>query len=241
MAPTTTSRFASATAARPASVVNARPAYLRPVPAASSREAVSAELERIGSTVAYRRGQMLVEEGNPAEYVFRVVSGALRSVRLLPDGRRYITNFLLPGDFFGLADVETYTQSVEAVADAKIVRYSRNAFQALLERDPRAGRHFLELVCGELSAAQERLLLLGRKNAMERIATFLLTMADRTKASEIDLPMNRSDVADYLGLTVETVSRLLTQLRGSRVIELPTANHIRVRNRDALKGISTAA
>lgn len=222
----------------------ARPSYLRPVPTASSNDVVAAELERIGTALPYARGALVIEEGNSAEYVFKVTRGALRSVRLLADGRRYITSFLLPDDFFGLADTTVYSQTVEAIADAIVIRYSRRSFEGLLERDARAGRHFLGLVCGELSAAQDRLLLLGRKSALERMAAFLLAMVDhKTNTStppgqiEIELPMNRSDVADYLGLTVETVSRLLSHLRSRRIIDLPTTNHVIFLDREALEDI----
>ncbi len=226
-----------------APATSARPSHLRPVPAG---DAVSAELDRIGTVMNYARGRMVIEEGNPAEYVYKVVGGALRSVRLLPDGRRCITNFLLPGDFFGFTESREYLHTVEAIADATVVRYSRRGFEVLLEGNPRAGRRFFGLMCQELSVAQDRLLLLGRKHALERLATFLLAMADRkssaiaTGGNAIELPMNRTDVADYLGLTVETVSRLLTQLRGRRIIDLPTANHVVILKRDDLEDISSS-
>ncbi len=203
---------------------------------------VTAGLDNLGASVSYLRGKTVIEEGNTADYVYKVVSGALRKVRLLPDGRRHITSFLMPGDFFGFAEGREYTHSVEAVADVTLVRYARRGFEAVLEHDPRAGRHFLGLVCRALSATQEQLLLLGRKSALERMATFLLAMADkaaeRGAGAELDLPMNRSDVADYLGLTIETVSRLITRLRAQRIIDTPDAHRILIRKRDALEDIS---
>ena len=226
-----------------AAQTSGRTAYLRPIASVPAADSLNGDLDRLGTTHSYPQGKLIVEEGDAAEHVFKVTSGALRAVRLLPDGRRYITRFLLPGDFFGLADRAEYGNSVEVVQHATVVRYTRSGFDALLERNTRAGRHFLGLVCGELTAAQDRLLLLGRKNALERMATFLLAMADRQQekgkaADAIDLPMNRTDVADYLGLTVETVSRLLTQMRSRRMIELPSANHVVFRNREALEELS---
>ena len=218
----------------------ARPTHLRPVPATSP----SATLDQIGTTVSYARGKTIIEEGNPAEYVYKVVTGALRKIRLLADGRRHINSFLMPGDFFGFAEGRDYSHTVEAVADVTLVRYARRGFDAVLENDPRASRHFLGLVSRTLSATQDHLLLLGRKSALERMATFLLALSDRRAAghkdgTELDLPMNRSDVADYLGLTIETVSRLITRLRSLRVIDTPDAHRIVILKRDALEDLST--
>jgi len=218
-----------------------RPVHLRPVPATPS---TASPLDKVGTSVSYARGKTIIEEANPAEYVYKVVSGALRKLRLLPDGRRQITSFLMPGDFFGFAEGACYTHTVEAVADVTLVRYARRGFEAVLEQDPRAGRHFLALVCKALSATQDQLLLLGRKSAVERMASFLLALADRKTAggkggAELDLPMNRSDVADYLGLTIETVSRLVTRLRALRIIDTPDAHRIVILKRDALEDLST--
>jgi CRP/FNR family transcriptional regulator len=214
--------------------------------------APAAALDRLGSSVTYPRGKTVIEEGNPADFVYKVVSGALRKVRLLPDGRRHITSFLMPGDFFGFAEGPDYTHTVEAVADVTLVRYARRGFDEVLENDPRAGHHFLGLICRTLSATQDQLLLLGRKSALERLASFLLAIADRTEAerkradqkaagrpgAELDLPMNRADVADYLGLTIETVSRLITRLRSLRLIDTPDAHRVVILDRNGLHGIS---
>ena len=201
-----------------------------------------AGLDSLGTSVGYVRGKTVVEEGNPADYVYKVVAGALRKVRLLPDGRRHITSFLLPGDFFGFAEGASYTHSVEAVADVTLLRYPRRGFDTLLDSDPRAGRHFLGLVCRTLSATQDQLLLLSRKSALERLASFLLALADRkgpgAKGAELDLPMNRADVADYLGLTIETVSRLITRMRTLHLIDAPDSHRIVILDRGALRAIS---
>lgn len=220
-----------------------RPEYLQPVPAARREDAMTAKLDRIGSIQSVAAGKMVLQEQETADYVYKVISGTLRAVRLLPDGRRYITSFLLPGDFFGFTANGHYSQTIEAVADAKLVRYSRRGFNAVLEADAHAGQHFFGLMCAELSAAQDRMLLLGRKSAMERMATFLLAMGERqSNASkdrrDVHLPMSRSDIADYLGLTVETVSRILTQLKNRRVIDLPNVNHVLFKDRDGLEEIS---
>ena len=216
-----------------------RASYLTPVPTLSPAAIVAAGLDRLGTVTMLERGRMLIQEQDPAEHVFKVLSGALRAVRLLPDGRRYITEFLLPGDYVGLAENGTYSQTIEAVTDAKVVKYSRRRLDAFLDSDARAGRHFFGLVCGELSAAQDRMLLLGRKSALERMASFLLAIADRRSpdATAVDLPMSRSDIADYLGLTIETVSRVLGQLRAREIIDVPTVNRIVFTDREALEDI----
>jgi len=217
-----------------------RAPYLTPVPTPSAAAMVGAGLDRLGTLTMIERGRMLLQEQDPAEHVFKVLSGALRAVRLLPDGRRHITEFFLTGDYVGLAENGAHSQTIEAVADTKLVKYSRRRFEAFRDSDARAGRHFFGLVCGELSAAQDRLLLLGRKSALERIASFLLAIADRrsSEATAVDLPMSRSDIADYLGLTIETVSRALGQLRAREIIDVPSVNRIVFTDRTALEDIS---
>lgn len=212
----------------------------RPAPRPADRPAV--QLESLGALVAYPCGKTIVEAGDPAETVFKVMSGVVRTVRLLPDGRRHVASFLLPGDVFGYAADEEYPCAVEAVGSVSLLRIPRARFEALLESDAAARRRFLSMVCGELSAVQDQLLLLGRKTAVERIATFLLATADRRArdgepARDVHLPMTRADIADYLGLTVETVSRVLSQLRHQGLIELPQATHVVFRDRDALEDI----
>lgn len=199
-----------------------------------------ANLDELGTAHVVPRGKTVAEEGAPAEYVFKVVSGAFRMVRLLPDGRRSVIDFLLPGDYFGLAENSTYSHSLEVISDASFVRYPKDQLRQLLDSDPRASRRFFSLMCGQLAAAQDRLLMLSRKSAVERIASFVLAMADRSQRKDgaIKLPMNRADVADYLGLTIETVSRTLSQLKSEKVIELPTACQIVLLDRDRLKAIS---
>lgn len=197
-------------------------------------------LDRLGVRIVVARNKAVIEGGDPADHVFKVVSGALRMVRLLPDGRRHLSSFLMPDDFFGLADSDAYSQSVEAVSEATLMRYPRHRFEALLNSDASVSHRFLDVVCGQLAATQERLLVLGRMTATERLVTFLLGMADRKSrtAPEVELPMSRADIADYLGLTIETVSRGLTDLRSRRIIDLPTPNHIVFLKRQALEQIS---
>ncbi len=217
-----------------------RPSYVPSVPATPAKISPVSALDGIGTAVKFAAGKTICEEGAAAEYVYKVVSGAVRKVRLLPDGRRHITSFVLAGDLFGFKDGAEYHDAVEAITEVTLVRYSQSAFERLMQSDSRLMRHVFGLICQKFSATQERLVLLGRKAALERIATFLLGMADGKTypRAEIDLPMNRADIADYLGLTVETVSRNLTQLRERHIIDMPTANRIVLLKRGQLEDIS---
>lgn len=215
-----------------------------PAAARASERTTHRSLDRLGSIVVAKRNQTVIEEGQAADYVFKVITGALRVVRLLPDGRRHVASFLLPGDFFGLSPSGVHTQTIEVVADATCVRYPRRGFDAILRTDPAAIHRLLTLISGQLSAAHDRLLLLGRQTAAERLAAFLLALDHRDRSGApkrptIELAMCRADIADYLGMTVETVSRLLTEFRRKGIIELPEANHVVLLRRSALEGLSS--
>lgn len=221
-------------------------------PAASSSEPASiaptqgggelAALDRVGGVVTLRRDQALFQEGDPARYCFKVLTGALRSCRLLADGRRHIGEFLLPGDFIGLELDDSYRFTAEAVSDATLMRYSRQAVDRLAEQQPLLGKCLLDRICGDLYAAQSQMLLLGRKNATERLASFLLMMAGRSGTGDrLSLPMTRNDIADHLGLTTETVSRVFGQLKHQGVIRMPASSEVLLRNRDGLQTLAEAA
>lgn len=216
-----------------------------PAPVALSNQyGLAMRLQRIAMEVAHPAGWTIIRVGDTAVSVFKVVSGVLRSVRLLPDGRRHIASFLLPGDFFGFSDTGIYSHTVEAIDDVKLLRFPRDRFEAILEADADARRCFFTLVCGELSAVQDHMLLLGRKTALERLASFLLHLADRDptpvqgEATKVSLPMCRVDIGDYLGLTIETVSRLLSQLRRRKIIALPRSNRVLFLDREMLEAIA---
>ncbi|WP_298722644.1 helix-turn-helix domain-containing protein [uncultured Ferrovibrio sp.] len=214
-------------------------------------QSVNAQLQQIASVVHLEREETLLDEGDPADHVYQVARGTLRAVKLLPDGRRCITKFIHAGDHVGLSQVDTYSFSIEAVTDATLVRYPRRRFQALLQSDAKLMHSFYAIMCDELAATQDRMLLLGRKSASERLASFLLNMAMRSVKSEgamtedggiiVELPMSRADIADYLGLTIETVSRLISKLRAQRIITLRKAQEIVLLRRDLLEEMSEAA
>ena len=183
-------------------------------------------------------GQTLILEGDEAGHAFIVIKGLVRLYKLLPDGRRQITRFLFESDFHGLVLEETCTDSAEAVTETVVCRWPRAKLTQLCTEYPKLERRLLCEASNELMAAQEQMLLLGRKTASERLASFLDALMSRQAAGTVHLPMPRTDIADYLGLTVETVSRTFTKLRKSGVIETPDAFCAVIRDPDALKDIA---
>ncbi len=167
--------------------------------------------------------QVLFDEGDPAESTFVVTSGMLKVFKLLADGRRQIVGFMVPGDFLGLAFGRLYLLSAEAVTPVGLCSFRRSQFLEFLDACPALEKEILLRTSTELAAAQEQMLLLGRKSATERVASFILSMARRRlpkSDAPVELPMSRADIADYLGLTVETVSRTFSVLRKRALIEL---------------------
>jgi CRP/FNR family transcriptional regulator, nitrogen fixation regulation protein len=196
------------------------------------------QMQLMGAVMSYPRNVEIFGENEPADYLYKVISGSVRTYKILSDGRRQIGGFYMPGDIFGLEFADGHTLSAEAITDAKVLVIKRSALAALSERDATIGRDLYALTAGELRRAQERILLLI-KSAQERVASFLLEMAERvTPGSAIDLPMSRQDIADYLGLTIETVSRTLTSLESAATIEVPSSRRIVLRNRVALSRLN---
>ena len=195
-------------------------------------------IELMGALMPFARNSEIYGENEPADYLYKVVSGTVRTYKVLVDGRRQIGAFYLPGDIFGLETGDDHTFSAEAITDCKIVVIKRSAVVALAARDNDVARQMWALTARELQRAQDHILVLI-KSAQERVAGFLLEMADRAAgAGTIELPMSRQDIADYLGLTIETISRTLTQLEKSAAIAVPTSRRIVVRNRSALSRLN---
>ncbi len=192
------------------------------------------ELYRLDAIVSHIHldvGETLFYEGDEPGHVFTVATGTLRLYKMLPDGRRQITGFVFPGDFLGLATQEGFSYSTEAVTEAGLCRFPTRRLRALFDEFPKLETRLLSKARDELIAAQEQMLLLGRKAPAEKIASFLLGLSRRVErwnmpANPVLLPMSRGDIADYLGLTVETVSRTFTRLRSEGVIELPESHRV---------------
>jgi CRP/FNR family transcriptional regulator len=184
-----------------------------------------ARLSTILTVAELAAGQGFIDEGEPATCFFNVVTGTAKLFKLLPDGRRQITGFVGPGQFLGLAVSDTYAFSAEAIDQVRFCRFPRAALRAVLDDFPQMEKRLLEVASNELVAAQEQMLLLGRKTARERLASFLLAQSRQGmpcghSRQRFRLPMTRVDIADYLGLTIETVSRTLTRLRAEGLIDI---------------------
>jgi CRP/FNR family transcriptional regulator, nitrogen fixation regulation protein len=208
-------------------------------PSRTGKDLQADTIELMGALVPFARNTEIYGENEPAEYLYKVVSGTVRTYKVLVDGRRQIGGFYLPGDMFGLETGDEHTFSAEAITDCKIIVIKRSAVVALAARDNNVAQQMWALTARELHRAQDRILVLI-KSAQERVAGFLLEMADRAAGSAaVELPMSRQDIADYLGLTIETVSRTLTQLEKTAAIELPTSRRILLRNRSALTRLNS--
>ncbi|MFT3754671.1 MAG: Crp/Fnr family transcriptional regulator [Pseudoxanthomonas sp.] len=202
-------------------------------------------LESQVGEVAVAAGRMLVREGDERRHVFTVTSGSLRRIRLLPDGRRLVAGFLLPGDYIGFSGAVRYRHSIEAIQDSVLCVFSSQDMRELCDRFPELERELLSRACAELDDTRNNLMSLARMTPVERLAGFLLDMAARRQrqghdADSVFLPMTRADIADYLGLTVETVSRCFTKLRSQGVIATDDPQHVRILQSNALKALSEA-
>jgi CRP/FNR family nitrogen fixation transcriptional regulator len=192
-----------------------------------------------GSVCSYGKDEEIFGEGDRAAYVYKVLSGVVRTSKLLCDGRRQIDAFHLSGDIFGIEAGEEYRFCAESVGDCTVIAYRRSHLGALTGANNVLGEEFTLGMMRSLIRAQNHMLLLGRKSALEKIATFLLDMAGRMFGNEaVDLPMSRMDIADHLGLTIETVSRSFTQLERQGVIELPSARRVVLSNKAALERLN---
>ncbi len=202
-----------------------------------------ADLQRLSAVAVVSEaqpGQMFISEGDRAENFFNITAGTARLFKLMSDGRRQITGFAGRGHFLGLAVSDSYAFSAEAIEPLRYCRFSRRHMRELLDDFPAFEKRLLAVASNELVAAQEQMLLLGRKTARERVASFLLTRSDEAApraglSQHLRLPMTRSDIADYLGLTIETVSRTLTRLKGEHLIGIPNVSEILIQNRRGLE------
>jgi CRP/FNR family transcriptional regulator, anaerobic regulatory protein len=202
-----------------------------------------AHLAEIAVVLEAAPGRCFIDEGERADYFFNLTAGTVKLFKLLPDGRRQITGFVGIGHFLGLAVSDTYAFSAEAIDRVRYCRFNRGKLRALLDKFPLMEKRLLEVAANELVAAQEQMLLLGRKTARERLASFL-SMQSRQGApcgrprTRFTLAMTRSDIADYLGLTIETVSRTLTRLRAEGLIDFAAQHDVVVRDPASLGALA---
>lgn len=194
---------------------------------------------RTQPTETFAPGQALFWEGDDALQIFEVLQGVLRIYRIMPDGRRSIVGFIYPGDVIGVSVQKRYLFTAEAVSEVKVRRFARSRFFATINETPALQPQLIALLCDEMSAAQDQMLLLGRKTAEERVVSFLLTIyRKRAKGAEIELPMSRQDMADYLGLTIETISRMMTSLTRRGLISAGTRHVVALRELSTLRELA---
>ena len=199
-------------------------------------------MQSIGQSVHFAREATIFSEGDPALYSYKVVSGTVRVCKMMSDGRRQIAEFVGKDEFFGFEWLDTYSLTAEALEDVVVMRLPRARLDRLSDERRDVQRRLMSLLSHDLHTAQNHLVLLGRQTAKERVASFLLSLAARSRATDggtFDIPMCRQDIADYLGLTIETVSRTLSQLERDDLIDLPTSRQIRLKDIDALRDLNT--
>lgn len=217
----------------------AQPADIFMRPARESEPCQVGSIKLTGQSLSFRRNAEIYGEGAPAAYLYKVVSGAVRTYRVLADGRRQIQAFYAPGDIFGFGLESEHTHSAEAIVDSRVMLIRRRAIAALAARDGDVACQLWTLTARELRRVQNHTMLLV-KTARERVVSFLLEMAERGPTDEpVTLPMSRQDIADYLGLTIETVSRTLTSLESVEAIALPNSRRIVLRDRAALRRLGS--
>ncbi|HEY1935645.1 MAG TPA: helix-turn-helix domain-containing protein [Acetobacteraceae bacterium] len=217
--------------ARPSSVCNAIP------------EADLSRLAAAAMVMEIPAGTTFIQEGEPATAFFNITRGTAKLFKLLPDGRRQITGFARVGHFLGLAVSDTFAFSAEAIEPVRLCRFSRIRLRVLLDDFPAMEKRLLEVAANELVAAQEQMLLLGRKTARERLASFLVMQSHQAAPCQpartrFALPMTRGDIADYLGLTIETISRTLTHFRTEGLIDIPAQSELFIRAPKALASLA---
>jgi len=200
--------------------------------------AITGHAGLIATEYSYRKDEEIYGEDEPAEYVYQVISGAVRTYKLLSDGRRQIGAFHLPGDAFGLESGTVHRLTAEAIIDTTVRLVKRRSLEQSATVDVNVARKLWTMTAGDLRHAEDHMLLLGRKTAMERVATFLLEMDGRLAVTGMmALPMCRRDIGDYLGLTLETVSRALSQLHSQGILGFSGARQIVLRNRQRLRNM----
>ncbi len=205
------------------------------------------DVDRLNAIVSHQRldaGETLFIEGDPADSLYIITDGCVKLYKMMLDGRRQITGFLNRSDFLGLALRDTYSYSAEAVAPSTLCRFPKERLERLLDDFPRMERRLLGIASNELASAQDQMLLLGRKTAEEKVASFLwllrrraeikVKMAVEMDPDLIELPMTRTDIADYLGLTIETVSRSFSALKKRRVVAFDNPHRIEIVDTDEL-------
>ena len=210
-----------------------------PMAAMESRIGGDGALATTGAVLQFFQDCEIYGEGDAADSFFQVVEGVVRTCKFLSDGRRQIDGFHVAGDVFGFEAGTERRMSAEAVCDCRLTSHRRHGPDGLAA-DPALMQQLFSYAVRSMTRAQDHSLLLGRKSAVEKVAAFLVDWAQHSAGCHaITLAMTRQDIADYLGLTIETVSRTLSQLERDAVIEIPTARQIRIKNPAALRSLNS--
>lgn len=200
-----------------------------------------------GLRQTYARNAVIFSDEDPADFIYRLERGAARLYRINWAGRRQIVDFLIPGDLFGFSDEESHGLTAEALGDIVVHRYLRRDIETLSEKIPAVQKQLMKELRKRMSSMQAHLTVLGCQHVNERVASFLLMFADRTKSAtqgktrsnaHLTLPMNRQDIADYLGLTIESVCRSISELKRQDIISLPGTHQLILKNLDVLHALA---
>jgi len=208
-------------------------------PAHPGHEQLTA-LDGIGSHLHIAPNRTIFSQGEPVDHAYKIVSGVVRLCKHLPDGRRQIAQFLFPGEYFSFVTIGDHGFSAEAVVDVTLLSFPQKHVERLCQEHPHLRARLFELLSQRVHDIQNHLTMVGRQTAKERVAAFLLLLSQRlsTDGTRITVPMNRQDIADYLSLTMETVSRTLSLLKANRIISVPDLHQLELRNIDALHALA---
>ncbi len=210
-------------------------------------DVLAADLDDAGlaATACVKRikaGETLYVEGEAAPYCYQVVSGVVKEYNTLEDGRRQVADFYGVGELFGISEVAEQLHTAEAITNCVVRCYPRDAFIRTIARSPRLSRHFLNTLMSRLHRARERMVMLGRMSALQRISVFLIRLSkEQATREDVHFAMNRQDIADHLGLTIETVCRALTDLKKRGVITMKSARYFSIPKLHALEHIAGGA
>jgi CRP-like cAMP-binding protein len=199
------------------------------------------EMERAGLSVHFARNETIYAKGDEARYSYKVVEGAVRLSHIFADGRRQIVNFFLPDETFGIELDAEYTATAEAVGEVVALRCPRLCISQMTDGDPDISQKRLAMFSKSLAAAERHVAMLGHQSAKERVASFFLALEMQRRTSEdhtVDLPLSRQDIADYLGLTIETTCRALSELKRLNIIATPSRRRIVIRDIEQLHALA---
>ena len=198
-------------------------------------------IQDYGSRLHFQRNEGIFNQDDAADHFYRILSGTVRLCRYMPDGRRYIVEFHLPGDIIGLTESPDHPVSAEGVTDVILIAYPRACFDRMSRECPELRMQHLCHLSSSLLSAQQHMFVLGCQKAKERVASFVLRLADRMDLSHgdrLDLAMSRQDIADHLGLTIETISRSISALRAEGAILVPNTHQLVLRDMNVLRRLA---